>query len=80
MPKDVDFNTTLEEILSNKETTIYGKIKRVRFYVYFHPYDISGKKTLADLLSRTGYGMDESKKIYEQIEEEEGTRELDSSR
>ena len=48
MPKGIDESTTLSEILSNKELTIYGVIKRIRIFLYFHPENIEAKKKLAE--------------------------------
>ena len=67
MPKDINENTTLSEILSIKNLTKYGVIKRIRIFLYFHPGDIEAKTKLAELLSTTGYGKEESEKLYKEI-------------
>ena len=68
MPKGIDESTTLSEILSNKELTIYGVIKRIRIFLYFHPENIEAKKKLAESLAMTGYGKEESDNIYKELE------------
>ena len=71
MPKDVDESTNLNEILNNKDLTLYGVIKRIKIFLYFHPYDKVAKEKLAELLSLTSYGQEQSAKLYKELNEEQ---------